>query len=124
MRTLEEVVIRVLAHFGLKGERVSGMTGVWVDGKKVAAIGVRAKRWITYHGLAVNITMDLSPYEKIVPCGIQDRGVTTLFDLLADRDPPRGGKREWETKEDLLEEAKNQLLESFADLFGVQYVHM
>ena len=55
---------------GLSGERLEGLTGVWVGGRKVAAIGVRARRWVTYHGLAVNVDMDLRPFEDIVPCGI------------------------------------------------------
>lgn len=55
---------------GLHGERLEGLTGVWVEGRKVAAIGVRARQWVTFHGLAINVDMDLSPFEDIVPCGI------------------------------------------------------
>ena len=55
---------------GLQGRRIEGLTGVWVDGSKVAAIGVRAQRWVTYHGMALNIDMDLAPFDMIVPCGI------------------------------------------------------
>ena len=63
---------------GLHGEQLPGLTGVWVDGKKVAAIGVRAQRWVTYHGLAINLTNDLRPFQLITPCGIRDRGVTSV----------------------------------------------
>lgn len=55
---------------GLEAQRLSGLTGVWVDGRKVAAIGVRAQRWVTYHGIALNVDMDLAPFGMIVPCGI------------------------------------------------------
>lgn len=55
---------------GLQGERLEGLTGVWLEGRKVAAIGVRARQWITYHGLALNVDMDLTPFQDIVPCGI------------------------------------------------------
>ena len=58
---------------GIQGERCKGLTGVWVDEAKVAAIGIRARRWVTYHGLALNVTTDLQPYSHIVPCGIADR---------------------------------------------------
>ena len=63
---------------GLHGERIPGLTGVWVDGKKVAAIGVRAQRWVTYHGLAINLATDLQPFQLITPCGISDRSVTSV----------------------------------------------
>jgi hypothetical protein len=67
---------------GLKGERVPGLTGVWVGGAKVAAIGVRASRWVTYHGLALNVATDLAPFASIVPCGIADRPVASVQGLL------------------------------------------
>lgn len=63
---------------GLKGERIPGLTGVWVDGKKVAAIGVRAQRWVAYHGLAINVANDLRPFQLITPCGIKERAVTSV----------------------------------------------
>ncbi|GIL86332.1 hypothetical protein Vretimale_13698 [Volvox reticuliferus] len=86
LRQLEEVVIHALdAVSGIPGERVEGLTGVWVDGAKVAAIGVRAKKWISYHGLALNVVTDLAPFSRIVPCGIADRPVTSVKRLLAER---------------------------------------
>src|SRR4029077_21016211 len=79
---LEEVLIRVAADYGLSGERVAGLTGVWVGGEKLAAIGVRIARWVTSHGFALNVTTDLDYFNLIVPCGITDRGVTSLARLL------------------------------------------
>jgi lipoyl(octanoyl) transferase len=81
VRDLEEVLIRVAADFGIAASRVSGLTGVWVGGEKIAAIGVRIARWITSHGFAFNVTTDLTGFELIVPCGIADRGVTSLARL-------------------------------------------
>eukprot|EP00891_Asterochloris_glomerata_P001383 jgi/Astpho2/1383/gw1.00025.156.1_t len=82
LRSLEEVLIRALARCGLHGERVEGLTGVWCEGRKVAAIGVRARRWITYHGFALNVDLDLSPFAHIVPCGISNRQVTSVLEVL------------------------------------------
>jgi len=82
VRDLEEVLIRVAADYGLTAERVRGLTGVWVSGEKVAAIGVRIARWITSHGFALNVATDLDYFNLIVPCGISDRGVTSLSRLL------------------------------------------
>jgi len=82
VRDLEEVLIRVAADYGLAGERVQGLTGVWIGGEKVAAIGVRIARWITSHGFALNVSTDLDYFNLIVPCGISDRGVTSLSRLL------------------------------------------
>ena len=118
MRTLEEVVIRALEPLGLRGERVEGLTGVWVGGKKVAAIGVRAKRWVTYHGLALNVTTDLEPYGDIVPCGIKEREVTSVFELLQ---PDKRRAQEEGDKEALVLQVKALLLDSFEELFNVQY---
>lgn len=77
-RDLEEVMIRALADFGLPGERVPGLTGVWLGREKVGALGVRVRRWISTHGFALNVACDLSFYDGIVPCGITDRGVTSM----------------------------------------------
>jgi lipoyl(octanoyl) transferase len=82
VRDLEEVLIRVAADYGLTGERVAGLTGVWVGGDKVAAIGIRIARWITSHGFALNVATDLGYFDLIVPCGIADRGVTSLSKLV------------------------------------------
>ncbi|MGQ9838427.1 MAG: lipoyl(octanoyl) transferase LipB [Cyanobacteriota bacterium] len=78
LRQLEQVLIECLAHFGLKGERIPGLTGVWVEGSKLAAIGIKVSRWITYHGFALNVCPDLTAFAQIVPCGIPDRPVGSL----------------------------------------------
>src|SRR5712691_4039089 len=82
VRDLEEVLIRVAADYNIEAGRVPGLTGVWVGGKKLAAIGVRIARWITSHGFALNVTTELEYFNLIVPCGIRDRGVTSLATLL------------------------------------------
>jgi len=82
VRDLEDVLIRTAADFGIAAERVVGLTGVWVGREKLAAIGVRLSRWITSHGFAFNVTTDLDYFNLIVPCGIADRGVTSLERLL------------------------------------------
>ena len=78
LRQLEQVVIDVLAAFDLTGERIPGLTGVWVEGQKVAAIGVGCRRWITQHGFALNVSCSMEGFQQVVPCGIQDRGVERL----------------------------------------------
>jgi lipoyl(octanoyl) transferase len=82
VRDLEEVLIRTAADYGVTGTRVDGLTGVWVGREKLAAIGVRISRWVTSHGFALNVTTDLDYFNLIVPCGIADRGVTSLEQLL------------------------------------------
>lgn len=87
VRDIEEVLIRSCADFGITAERLEGFTGVWVNDRvrgleKVAAIGVRIARWITSHGFAFNVNTDLNFFGLIVPCGISDRGVTSLARLL------------------------------------------
>jgi lipoyl(octanoyl) transferase len=84
LRNLEEVIIRTLADYGIRGERSAGETGVWIDpeikfkARKICAIGVRCSRWITMHGLAFNVNTDLSYFNNIIPCGIPDKQVTSL----------------------------------------------
>lgn len=84
MRFLEEVIIATLAEYGLKGERLEGSTGVWLDThkphrvRKICAMGVRASRWVTMHGWAFNVNANLSYFNNIIPCGITDKAVTSL----------------------------------------------
>jgi lipoyl(octanoyl) transferase len=80
VRTLEQVIIDALANFGVGGERLNGCTGVWVDGKKIAAIGIHISRWVTSHGFALNVSTDLSYFQYIVPCGLT-KPVTSLREL-------------------------------------------
>ena len=84
LRTLEDVIIRTCAEYGVEGGRVEGRTGVWIGPddrgleRKICAMGVRCSRWVTMHGFAFNVTTDLDYFDHIVPCGIDDRGVTSL----------------------------------------------
>jgi lipoyl(octanoyl) transferase len=84
MRMLEEAIIRTCADYGLEASRIEGLTGVWVDAgqglkaRKIAALGVKCSRWVTMHGFAFNLNTDLDFFNLIVPCGINDRGVTSL----------------------------------------------
>ena len=82
VRDLEEVLIRTAADYGIEAGRIEGLTGVWAGGEKLAAIGIRIARWVTSHGFALNVTTDLDAFRLIVPCGIADRGVTSLARLL------------------------------------------
>jgi lipoyl(octanoyl) transferase len=82
VRDIEEVLIRTIADFGVAGTRIPGLTGVWVGNEKIGAIGVRIARWITSHGFALNVNTDLSYFKLIVPCGITDKGVTSLSKIL------------------------------------------
>mgnify|MGYP003391144811 CR=1 FL=1 len=83
MRLLEESVIQTLSEYGIESGRVDGMTGVWIDGdkptaRKICAMGVKSSRWVTMHGIGFNVNSDLSYFSHIVPCGIQDKAVTSL----------------------------------------------
>ena len=82
LRQLEQVLIQVLAVYGLKGDRIPGLTGVWVEGRKLAAIGIKVSRWITMHGFALNVCPDLTGFQHIVPCGIADRPVGSLAQFV------------------------------------------
>ncbi len=82
VRDIEEVLMRTLADYRIEAGRIAGLTGVWVGHEKIAAIGIRISRWITSHGFAFNVSTDLDYFRLIVPCGISDRGVTSLEKLL------------------------------------------
>jgi lipoyl(octanoyl) transferase len=82
VRDVEEVLIRCIADFGISGSRIEGLIGVWVGDEKIGAIGVRIARWITSHGFALNVNTDLQYFRMIVPCGIVDKGVTSISRLL------------------------------------------
>lgn len=78
LRSLEEVIILTCKHYGLNATRIEGLTGVWIENRKIAAIGIKVSRWITMHGFAFNINTDLSLFQGIIPCGISDKEVTSL----------------------------------------------
>ena len=107
LRDLEEMIIQTLAVYGLQGERVPRRTGVWVQDRKIAALGIKVSRWVSMHGWALNITTDLTPFRRdIVPCGISDRDVTSLAELLPGQTPARA-------------EVEKTLLAAFAEIFEV-----
>lgn len=107
LRDLEEVLIRVLNRYRIRAERVAGLSGVWVGQDKVAAMGVHVSRWVTSHGFALNVSTDLAHFGRIIPCGIQDRGVTSMERLL-------GRKLS-------LEELAEATAAEFADVFGLNW---
>ncbi len=114
LRFLEEMVILTLAEYGLNAERSEGETGVWLDvgtpfARKICAMGVRASRWVTMHGFALNINTDLGYFDLMIPCGIKDKAVTSLNVELA--------KKEVDTKE-----VKQKLLKHFEALFEAELV--
>ena len=109
LRQLEEVLIRVLSMYGLRGERVPGFTGVWLEGKKVAAIGIKVSRWVTMHGFALNVCPDMQGFDQIVPCGISDKSVGSLA--------------EWIPGIQCLE-VRSYIAKSFAEVFGVELVEL
>ena len=83
MRSLEEVIIETCADYGLNGIRDPNYTGVWIGDKKIAAIGIKVSRWVTMHGFAFNVNTDLDFFSGIIPCGITDKGVTSLKNELS-----------------------------------------
>lgn len=112
MRFLEEMIILTLAEYGLKAERSKGETGVWLDvgtpfARKICALGVRASRWVTMHGFALNVNTDLGYFDHMIPCGIKGKAVTSLNVEL--------GKAKVS-----MEEVKEKLLKHFLNLFEAQ----
>ncbi len=91
LRQVEEAIIRILSRYGIPGERSTGFTGVWTEGRKIASIGVHARDWVTWHGFALNVSTDLSYFDLMVPCGIQDVEMTSIakeIGLRGDSLPP------------------------------------
>ena len=104
VRDVEDVMIRTCADYGLHADRIKGMTGAWIGEEKIGAIGVRISRWVTSHGFAFNVNTNLDHFTLIVPCGIADRGVTSLA-ALAGRELP-------------LPEVEDALVRHFSTVFG------
>lgn len=109
LRQLEAVIIQAVANYDLKAERIAGLTGVWLSGKKIAAVGIKVKRWITMHGFAVNVCPDLSGFERIIPCGIADKPVGSLAEFVP---------------EITVEGFRQNLLAAFADVFEVELIEI
>jgi len=87
MRSLEKVIIMTLDDYNIAAERKDGMTGVWVDDEKICAMGVRLSRWVTMHGFALNLAPKMEYYDSMIPCGIQDYGITSMSDILSEDIP-------------------------------------
>ena len=87
MRELEQLIIEVLGEYDIKASRKKGLTGTWVKDKKIAALGVRISRWVTMHGLSLNINPDLNFYKNIIPCGIKEYGVTSMAKIMGNEVP-------------------------------------
>jgi lipoyl(octanoyl) transferase len=104
LRQLEEVILQVLQSYGLPAERLSGLTGVWVEGYKLAAIGIKVSRWITMHGFAINVCPDLTGFTRIIPCGIADKPVGSLAQFLPAI---------------TVKQVQNDIVRSFAQVFQV-----
>jgi lipoyl(octanoyl) transferase len=107
LRLLEEVIIKTIAEYGLKGERSDGETGVWLDvgtpfARKICAMGIRSSRWVTMHGFALNVNTDLGYFDNIIPCGIRGKAVTSLEAELNKKVPLT------EIKEKILAHFKNE----------------
>jgi lipoyl(octanoyl) transferase len=109
LRNVEEVLIRTLAAYRQEGTRVKGLTGVWVGNEKVAAIGIGVRQWVTWHGFALNISTGMDAFQLIVPCGIRDRGVTSLERLAGQPLDPK--------------EVTARVIQSFGEVFHAEYQH-
>lgn len=116
LRFLEEAVILTLQEYGVKAGRVEGLTGVWIEGenplkaRKICAMGVKCSRWITMHGIGFNINSDLDYFKNIIPCGIDDKAVTSLEKEIGQKVS--------------MEEVKKKLLDNLANIFDFDYVLM
>lgn len=104
LRDLEEVIVRTLTVFGIAAQRDPEYTGVWVGNEKICAIGVKTCRWVTMHGFALNVTTDLSFFTRIIPCGIFEKGVTSMSQLLG--------------RAVLIDEVSRVVVREFGNVFG------
>lgn len=107
LRQLEEVIIEAVASYGLQAYRIPELTGVWLEGKKIAAVGIKVRRWITMHGFALNVCPDMSGFKKIVPCGIADKPVGSLQEFIPDI---------------TVEQVSKEVAEAFASVFQVELI--
>ena len=111
LRTLEQALIDALGQLGIPAERHPGFTGVWTRGRKIASIGVHVKQWVTWHGFALNVTTDLSDFERIVPCGIQDVVMTSV-----ERETGNG------KRETLCDESTRAVIQAFSTVFEASII--
>ena len=108
LRNLEEVIIQTLRDFNIEGGRIPDLTGVWVKKKKICAIGVKVTRWVTMHGFALNVSTNLDYFNHIIPCGISDHGVTSIFDQIGNISDQK--------------DVIKSLYHNFAEVFEIQQV--
>jgi lipoyl(octanoyl) transferase len=108
LRNLEEVIIQTLRDFNIEGGRIPDFTGVWVKKKKICAIGVKVTRWVTMHGFALNVSTNLDYFNHIIPCGISDHGVTSIFDQIGNISDQK--------------DVIKSLYHNFAEVFDIQQV--
>ena len=105
LRYLEEVIIQTCLEFDIKGERIAGLTGVWVNEEKICAMGLRCSRWVTMHGFALNVNTDLTYFNHIIPCGIEGKNVTSLEKITGEKVDP--------------DSVKEIILSKFSEIFDV-----
>lgn len=108
LRQLEQSIIETLEEYNILASRIKSLTGVWIQKKKICAIGIKTTRWVTMHGFALNVTNDLNPFQSIIPCGIQDKGITSISEQVGNIIP--------------IEEVIKVFLEKFEKIFGVTIV--
>ena len=108
LRLLEEVIIKVLAGYGLKALRLRGLTGVWVGRKKIASIGVGVRKWVSFHGFSLNVAPDMRYFSFINPCGLGDGKMTSMKELLLCDLP--------------LEDVQEKVIKNFSEVFNVKFV--
>jgi lipoate-protein ligase B len=109
LRNLEETIIVSLRDFGIRGRRIKGITGVWAKWHKIASIGVGVRRWVTYHGFALNVNTDLSYFDMIVPCGIENVKMTSIQRWLA------------KNEEIDMPEAEENIIKAFSQVFNITH---
>ncbi|MEW6143792.1 MAG: lipoyl(octanoyl) transferase LipB [Thermodesulfobacteriota bacterium] len=109
LRNLEETIIVSLGNFGIRGRRIEGVTGVWTKWHKIASIGVGVRRWVTYHGFALNVNTDLSYFDMIVPCGIENVQMTSIQRWL--------GKKEYIDMPDV----EDSIIKAFSQVFNITH---
>ena len=105
LRLLEEVIIKVLAEYGLEALRVPGLTGVWVGQKKIASIGVGVRKWVSFHGFSLNVAPDMKHFSYINPCGLDDDRMTSMKELLG--------------REICVDDVREKVVKNFSEVFGV-----
>jgi len=130
LRQVEQALILALAHFSIVGERREGYTGVWTGGRKIASIGIHVRQWVTWHGFALNVTTDLSPFELIVPCGIPDVVMTSVAKELEaqghggtearEPDAQARGRTDAPPSADLMEPVREAVVAAFAEVFAFE----